>query len=290
MNILRSINEGFERRYGKLIDDRKSKEVKECDGECKKAEKELTEAPIYGLEAQYDSRRSFGGKAQVETDNAGTETLYSYDTPVVKIVNGKVTLLPKWDSSVTTLRHVKEFLKQHDLKAESKEQIAKDYGARVAESCKKGVKECNDKDAKKRAIVKESVEGVRARKLQESKNSQKRSRATNEAKERVAPRKMGVGAPKELTEEDNTVFRVFEIDLRKQDRFHRGDEISYGDTKYSFPGEKFIGEYPDKNTAFSVAKKGLKDKTSKFFGNNKVQYIVAKFDKDKTIGTVVENS
>lgn len=368
MSILRSINEGFERRYGKLIDDRKSKEVEE---------KELTEAPIYGLEAQYDSRKSFGGKAQVETDNAGTETLYSYGTPVVKIVKGKVTLLPKWDSSATTLRHVKEFLKQHDLKAESKEQIAKDYGARVSESCKKGVKECDekdnkgaavrrpamkeacrrgrkslkeykdmgqdlgeyqkwvdydmkryhkisdntmdkikkagltvvkdqygdyeviahepvrecdDKDAKKRAIVKEAVEGIRARKFQESKKSQERRRAINEAKERVASRKMGVGAPKELTEDDNTVFRVFEIDLRKQDRFHRGDEISYGDTKYSFPGEKFIGEYPDKNTAFSVAKKGLKDKTSKFFGNNKVQYIVAKFDKDKTIGTVVENS
>lgn len=150
MSILRSINEGFERRYGKLIDDRKSKEVKECDGECKgkKAEKKLTEAPIYGLEAQYDSRKSFGGKAQVETDNAGTETLYSYNTPVVKIVKGKVTLLPKWDSSATTLRHVKEFLKQHDLKAESKEQIAKDYGARVAESCKKGVKECDEKDNK----------------------------------------------------------------------------------------------------------------------------------------------
>lgn len=140
MSILRSINEGFERRYGKLIDDRKQKEVKECDGECKdkKAEKELTEAPIYGLEAQYDSRKSFGGKAQVETDNAGTETLYSYNTPVVKIVKGKVTLLPKWDSSATTLRHVKEFLKQHDLKAESKEQIAKDYGAKVDEDCKKG--------------------------------------------------------------------------------------------------------------------------------------------------------
>lgn len=150
MSILKSINEGFERRYGKLIGDRKQKEVKECDGECKgkKAEKELIEAPIYGLEAQYDSRKSFGGKAQVETDNAGTETLYSYNTPVVKIVNGKVTLLPKWDSSATTLRHVKEFLKQHDLKAESKEQIAKDYGARVAESCNKRVKECDEKDSK----------------------------------------------------------------------------------------------------------------------------------------------
>ena len=150
MSILKSINEGFERRYGKLLDDRKQKEVKECDGECKgkKAEKELTEAPIYGLEAQHDSRKSFGGKAQVETDNAGTETLYSYNTPVVKIVKGEVTLLPKWDSSATTLRHVREFLKQHDLKAESKEQIAKDYGEKVDEDCKKEVKECDEKDSK----------------------------------------------------------------------------------------------------------------------------------------------
>lgn len=232
MSILRSINEGFERRYGKLLDDRKQKEVKECDGECKdkKAEKELTEAPIYGLEAQYDSRKSFGGKAQVETDNAGTETLYSYNTPVVKIVKGEVTLLPKWDSSATTLRHVKEFLKQHDLKAESKEQIAKDYGAKVEEGCKKDkkpikeykdmgqdlgeyqkwvdydmkryhkisdktmdkikkagltvvkdqygdyeviahepVRECDDKEAKRRAIVKEAVEKMREKRLSESK-------------------------------------------------------------------------------------------------------------------------
>lgn len=159
MSILKSINEGFEKRYGKLLDDRKQKEVKECDGECKdkKAEKELTEAPIYGLEAQHDSRKSFGGKAQVETDNAGTETLYSYNTPVVKIVKGKVTLLPKWDSSATTLRHVKEFLKQHDLKAESKEQIAKDYGEKVEEGCKKEVKECADTRFRgKKAINKSS--------------------------------------------------------------------------------------------------------------------------------------
>lgn len=159
MSILKSINEGFERRYGKLLDDRKQKEVKECDGECKdkKAEKELTEAPIYGLEAQYDSRKSFGGKARVETDNAGTETLYSYNTPVVKIVKGEVTLLPKWDSSATTLRHVKEFLKQHDLKAESKKQIAKDYGEKVEEGCKKEVKECADTRFRdKKAINKSS--------------------------------------------------------------------------------------------------------------------------------------
>lgn len=130
MSILRSINEGFERRYGKLIDDRKQKEVKECDGECKdkKAEKELTEAPIYGLEAQHDSRKSFGGKAQVDVKKSGDDVLYSYGTPVCKVdARGKVTLYPRWDESMTTLRHVKEFLLQHGKKAESKKQIGASY-------------------------------------------------------------------------------------------------------------------------------------------------------------------
>lgn len=88
----------------------------------------LKEAPIYGLETQYDARQSFHGKAQVETDNRGNETLYSYGTPVAKInARGKVSLLPRWDESQTTLRHVKEFLKQHGLKADSLAQIKKDY-------------------------------------------------------------------------------------------------------------------------------------------------------------------
>ena len=141
---MENINRGFERKYGSILGscDKNKKKVEECDKvqECDKktsSKKELQESPIYGLKNEYDSK-GFGGKAQVETDNKGNETLYSYDTPVVKLSGDKVTLLPKWDSSATTLRHVKEFLKQHDLKAESKEQIAKDYGAKVDEDCKKG--------------------------------------------------------------------------------------------------------------------------------------------------------
>lgn len=141
---MENINRGFDRKYGSILEscDNGKKKVEECDKvqECDKkpsTKKELQESPIYGLKNEYDSK-GFGGKAQVETDNKGNETLYSYDTPVCKIKGDKVTLLPKWDSSATTLRHVKEFLKQHDLKAESKEQIAKDYGAKVDEDCKKG--------------------------------------------------------------------------------------------------------------------------------------------------------
>lgn len=81
----------------------------------------------YGLEPQYDSRKSFYGKAHVESDN-GVLTLYSYNTPVCRIDGDKVTLLDMWDSSQTTLRHVKEFLQQHGFKVGSKAQIAKLYG------------------------------------------------------------------------------------------------------------------------------------------------------------------
>ena len=141
MNLMENINRGFDRKYGSILEscDKGKKKVEECDKvqECDKkpsTKKELQESPIYGLKNEYDSK-GFGGKAQVETDNKGNETLYSYDTPVCKIKGDKVTLLPKWDSSATTLRHVKEFLKQHDLKAESKAQIAKDY---MTESCVRG--------------------------------------------------------------------------------------------------------------------------------------------------------
>lgn len=75
---------------------------------------------------QYDSRKSFYNKAIVESTNDKI-TLYSYNTRVAEINNGKVQLLNAWDYSSTTLRHTKEFLKQNGFIAESKSQIAKDY-------------------------------------------------------------------------------------------------------------------------------------------------------------------
>lgn len=80
----------------------------------------------YYLTAEYDSRQSFYCKAEVREEN-GVKTLLSYKTPVCKIVRGKVTLLPKWDYSQTTLRHVKEFLLQNGLRAGSKSEIGRYY-------------------------------------------------------------------------------------------------------------------------------------------------------------------
>jgi hypothetical protein len=80
------------------------------------------------LSPQYDSSKSFYGKAKVVTDSDGTQILYSYDTPVVEIKDDKVVLKPMWDSSATTLRHVKEFLKQNGFEVGSKAQLAKMYG------------------------------------------------------------------------------------------------------------------------------------------------------------------
>lgn len=99
------------------------------------------------LSPQYDSRKSFYNKAHVVDDNDGNSTLYSYNTPVCRIQDGKVELLPKWDYSATTLRHVKDFLQQNGFEAGSKAQIAKRYSV-VAESkrrsSKRGVNEDYD--------------------------------------------------------------------------------------------------------------------------------------------------
>jgi len=56
-----------------------------------------------------DGRKSFYGKAHVEIDKNGTETLYSYNTPIMKrFVNGDFVKL--WDGwTATTGRHIKAF-------------------------------------------------------------------------------------------------------------------------------------------------------------------------------------
>ena len=63
---------------------------------------------IYDLKPT-DGRKSFYGKATVLIDNDGTETLYSYNTPIIKrTVAGE--LVRMWDGwSATTGRHVAAF-------------------------------------------------------------------------------------------------------------------------------------------------------------------------------------
>lgn len=86
----------------------------------------LKESPVYDLVPTYDSRQSFYNKARVDI-KGDEQTLYSYNTPVARIVGGKVELLPKWDWSQTTLRHVKEFLKQNGFEATSLSQMRNAY-------------------------------------------------------------------------------------------------------------------------------------------------------------------
>lgn len=56
-----------------------------------------------------DGRKSFYGKAIVEIDKDGNETLYSYNTPIIKrLVSGELVKL--WEGwTATTGRHIKAF-------------------------------------------------------------------------------------------------------------------------------------------------------------------------------------
>lgn len=90
----------------------------------------------YELEARYDSHKSFYRKAYVETWGGWGQNanLYSYDTLVAQIgymtIDGEeqfcCILHDDWNYSPTTLRHVKEFLRQFGFGAMSKSDIMND--------------------------------------------------------------------------------------------------------------------------------------------------------------------
>lgn len=74
----------------------------------------------------YDSAQSFYGKAHIfEIEN--DVFLMSYDT-IVAFYNRDTKIARVMDTySATTLRHIKEFLKQNGFKAKDKAQIERDY-------------------------------------------------------------------------------------------------------------------------------------------------------------------
>lgn len=95
----------------------------------------------YVLEAEYDARNSFYGKARVEMQNF-VKTLYSYDTPVLALdTKTKEATRLIDDFTQTTARHAKEFLLQEGVdidKMKGKSMTAKlatlpgrDYGENV---------------------------------------------------------------------------------------------------------------------------------------------------------------
>ena len=86
---------------------------------------------MYELFPAFDFAKSFYGKAVVKDD-----VLESYGTPVARrVLDGstwRVELYPAWSCSATTLRHVKEFIRQtlqgQELPCKlTKESIAKNF-------------------------------------------------------------------------------------------------------------------------------------------------------------------
>ena len=103
------------------------KRIKESISKMNK--KALVEKPVYELEPRYDARKSFYGKAQVDTgDNGDKNKLYSYDTLVAEIKDGKPVVYGTY--SQTTLRHIKDWLKQNGFRADTSKQIMADYGVK----------------------------------------------------------------------------------------------------------------------------------------------------------------
>ena len=74
----------------------------------------------------YDSAQSFYGKARI-VEIEDDVFLISYDT-IVAFYNRDTRIARVMGTySATTLRHIKEFLKQNGFKAKDKAQIEKDY-------------------------------------------------------------------------------------------------------------------------------------------------------------------
>ena len=170
--------------YDKIIEEH-PEYLEELDESCNK--KKLKESPMYDLMTQYDSRKSFYNKAYVDTDGKGNDTLYSYNTPVVQIRGDKVTLLPKWNFSATTVRHVREFLKQHGFKADSLAQIAKDYGSTVEESCKKDLLKETKADEEEILDLWDEVYGAVAGDAEYKKGTHKRNNGVGLKPDRFNP-------------------------------------------------------------------------------------------------------
>jgi hypothetical protein len=81
----------------------------------------------YDLIPRFDSRKSFYSKATVYINENGDQLLRSYVTNVARINRGAKPEVYGTYSN-TTLRHIKEFLKQNGFMADTSKQIMKDYG------------------------------------------------------------------------------------------------------------------------------------------------------------------
>lgn len=108
----------------------------------------LRDVPVYmkNLEPEFDGARSFYGKAQVQVFENGDKRLYSYQSLVAEIVDGKLILhndsyeftrhmgiygeicdCADYLESHTTRRHINEFLQQNGFEKMSKSEMVKYY-------------------------------------------------------------------------------------------------------------------------------------------------------------------
>ena len=100
--------------------------IKESVTLSSKGKKALKEMANYDLRPDFDKRKSFYGKARVDTGIKDSQNkLYSYNTLVAEIIDGKPVVYNV--QSQTTLRHVKEFLRQNGFTADSIGQMKRDY-------------------------------------------------------------------------------------------------------------------------------------------------------------------
>ena len=84
---------------------------------------------VYELNPMFDYRKSFYGKAVVESNpKTGDLTLRSDSTKVAVIKAGKLEVFGTY--SVTTLRHIKEFMRQNGYPPLSKKEIEETYCVR----------------------------------------------------------------------------------------------------------------------------------------------------------------
>ena len=68
------------------------------------------------LEPKHENCRSYYGKAHILYEDDGSVALQSYNTIVLRLVNGNIVRF--WDGySATTMRHINEFLQQFGFPA-----------------------------------------------------------------------------------------------------------------------------------------------------------------------------
>lgn len=79
------------------------------------------------LQAIHDGRKSFYKKAHVITDNNNNKYLKSYDTIVAAIKNDIPEVYGTY--SMTTRRHINEFLRQYGHDSKSKNELMEAYPA-----------------------------------------------------------------------------------------------------------------------------------------------------------------